>query len=66
VIFNAHRAIEGELPLARDPLRALTARPNGIDAFVAFLTANVKAQAVVNVTIPSGLTDAAQTSAGQR
>jgi DNA primase len=43
-IFNAHRAIEGDLFLVRDPLQVLTAHESGIENVVAFLTENVTAQ----------------------
>ena len=42
-IFNAHRIVEGDLFLVRDPLHALTAHENGIENVVAFLTENVTA-----------------------
>ena len=42
-IFNAHRIVEGDLFLVRDPLHALTAYENGIENVVAFLTENVTA-----------------------
>ena len=42
-IFNAHRIVEGDLFLVRDPLQALTAHQNGIENVVAFLTENVTA-----------------------
>ncbi len=42
-IFNAHRIVEGDLFLVRDPLQVLTARENGIENVVAFLTENVTA-----------------------
>ena len=42
-IFNAHRTVEGDLFLVRDPLQALTAYENGIENVVAFLTENVTA-----------------------
>jgi DNA primase len=42
-IFNAHRIIEGDLFLVRDPLLALTAHDSGIENVVAFLTENVTA-----------------------
>jgi DNA primase len=43
-IFNAHRIVEGDLFLVRDPLQVLTAHESGIDNVVAFLTENVTAQ----------------------
>jgi hypothetical protein len=42
-IFNAHRILEGDLFLVRDPLQALTAHENGVENVVAFLTENVTA-----------------------
>jgi hypothetical protein len=42
-IFNAHRVVEGDLFLVRDPLQALTAHESGIENVVAFLTENVTA-----------------------
>ena len=42
-IFNAHRVVEGELFLVRDPLHALIANENRIENVVAFLTENVTA-----------------------
>ena len=42
-IFNAHRIVEGDLFLVRDPLQVLTAHENGIENVVAFLTENVTA-----------------------
>ena len=42
-IFNAHRVIEGDLFLVRDPLQVLTAHESGIENVVAFLTENVTA-----------------------
>ncbi len=42
-IFNAHRIIEGDLFLVRDPLQVLTAHESGIENVVAFLTENVTA-----------------------
>ena len=42
-IFNAHRIIEGDLFLVRDPLQVLTAYESGIENVVAFLTENVTA-----------------------
>jgi hypothetical protein len=41
--FNAHRIVEGDLFLVRDPLQALTAHECGIENVVAFLTENVTA-----------------------
>jgi len=43
-IFNAHRIVEGDLFLVRDPLQVLTAHESGIENVVAFLTENVTAQ----------------------
>ena len=43
-IFNAHRIVEGDLFLVRDPLQVLTAHENGIENVVAFLTESVTAQ----------------------
>ena len=43
-IFNAHRIVEGDLFLVRDPLQMLTAHESGIENVVAFLTENVTAQ----------------------
>ena len=37
-IFNAHRAIEGDLYLTRDPLEVLLAYENGVENVVSFLT----------------------------
>lgn len=37
-IFGAHRVIEGELYLVRDPLQVLTAFESGVDNVVAFLS----------------------------
>ena len=42
-IFNAHRIVEGDLFLVRDPLQVLTAHESGIENVVAFLTENVTA-----------------------
>ena len=42
-IFNAHRVVEDDLFLVRDPLQVLTAHQNGIENVVAFLTENVTA-----------------------
>ena len=42
-IFNAHRIVEGDLFLVRDPLQVLTAFENAIENVVAFLTENVTA-----------------------
>ena len=42
-IFNAHRIVEGDLFLVRDPLQVLTARESGIENVVAFLTENMTA-----------------------
>jgi len=42
-IFNAHRIVEGDLFLVRDPIQALAAYQNGIENVVAFLTGNVTA-----------------------
>jgi DNA primase len=42
-IFNAHRIVEGDLFLVRDPLQVLTAHESGIENIVAFLTENVTA-----------------------
>jgi hypothetical protein len=42
-IFNAHRIVEGDLFLVRDPLQVLTAHENGIENVVAFLNENVTA-----------------------
>jgi len=42
-IFNAHRIVEGDLFLVRDPLRVLSAHESGIENVVAFLTENVTA-----------------------
>ena len=42
-IFNAHRIIEGDLFLVRDPLQTLTAHQNGIENVIAFLTENISA-----------------------
>ena len=36
--FNAHRALEGELYLTRDPLEVLLAYENGVENVVSFLT----------------------------
>jgi len=44
VIFNAHRATEGELYLVRDPLQVLTAYESGIENVVSFLTEAISAQ----------------------
>ena len=44
VIFNAHKAEEGELYLVRDPLQVLTAFENGIENVVCFLTDGISAQ----------------------
>lgn len=44
VIFNAERAVAGELYLVRDPLQVLVAHDSGIDNVVAFLTENIAAQ----------------------
>lgn len=41
-IFNAHRAIEGDLYLARDPLVVLTAYENGVENVVSFLTDTIQ------------------------
>ncbi len=43
-IFNAHRVVEGDLFLVRDPLHALTAHEGGMENVVAFLTETVTAQ----------------------
>jgi hypothetical protein len=43
-IFNAHRVVEGDLFLVRDPLQALTAHQGGMDNVVSFLTETVTAQ----------------------
>ena len=43
-IFNAHRIVEGNLFLVRDPLQVLTAQESGIENVVAFLTENTTAQ----------------------
>ena len=43
-IFNAHRVVEGDLFLVRDPLQALTAHEGGMENVVAFLTETVTAQ----------------------
>lgn len=43
-IFNAHRIVEGDLFLVRDPLQVLTAHENGIENVVAFLTETVTPQ----------------------
>ncbi len=43
VIFSAHRIVDGDLFLVRDPLQVLTARQSGIENVVAFLTENVTA-----------------------
>ena len=37
-IFNAHRAMEGDLYLTRDPLEVLLAYENGVENVVSFLT----------------------------
>jgi DNA primase len=42
-IFNAHRIVEGDLFLVRDPLQVLTAHDTGVENVVAFLTENVTA-----------------------
>ena len=42
-IFNAHRIVEGDLFLVRDPLQVIKAHENGIENVVAFLTENVTA-----------------------
>jgi hypothetical protein len=42
-IFNAHRIVEGDLILVRDPLQVLTAHESGIENVVAFLTESVTA-----------------------
>ena len=44
VIFNAHRVVEGELYLVRDPLQVLTAHESGIENVVSFLTEAISAQ----------------------
>lgn len=41
-IFNAHRAIAGDLYLARDPLVVLTAYENGVENVVSFLTDTIQ------------------------
>jgi DNA primase len=43
-IFSAHRVVEGDLFLVRDPLQALTAHEGGMENVVAFLTETVTAQ----------------------
>ena len=43
-IFNAHRIVEGDLFLVRDPLQVLTAHESGVENVVAYLTENVTAQ----------------------
>ena len=43
-IFNAHRIVEGDLFLVRDPLQVLTAHESGIENVIAFLTETVTAQ----------------------
>jgi hypothetical protein len=40
-IFNAHRVVEGELYLVRDPLDVLKAVENGIQNVVSFLTEGI-------------------------
>ena len=42
-IFNAHRIVEGDLFLVRDPLQVLTAHESGIENVIAFLTEYVTA-----------------------
>ena len=42
-IFNAHRIVEGDLFIVRDPLQVLTAHESGIENVVAFLAENVMA-----------------------
>ncbi len=42
-IFNAHRAMEGELYLTRDPLEVLLAYENGVENVVSFLTDTITA-----------------------
>jgi len=41
-IFNAHRAMEGELYLTRDPLEVLLAFENGVENVVSFLTDTIQ------------------------
>lgn len=43
-IFNAHRIVEGDLFLVRDPLQVLTAHESGVENVVAFLTETATAQ----------------------
>ena len=43
VIFNAHRIVESDLFLVRDPLNAMTAHQNGVENVVAFLSENMSA-----------------------
>ena len=43
MIFSAHRIVDGDLFLVRDPLQVLTARESGVENVVAFLTENVTA-----------------------
>ena len=43
IIFNADRAVGGELYLVRDPLRVLVAHESGIENVVAFLTEDITA-----------------------
>jgi hypothetical protein len=49
-IFNAHRIVEGDLLLVRDPLQVLTGCESGIENVVAFLSENVTAQQVDQLT----------------
>ena len=41
-IFNAHRAMEGDLDLTRDPLEVLLAYENGVENVVSFLTDTIQ------------------------
>ena len=41
-IFNAHRAMEGDLYLTRDPLEVLLAYENGVENVVSFLTDTIQ------------------------